>query len=218
MLCALMRQGVFRPLWGLVRQRRLAFEPPGETLLLARIASRCAFSSASRPRTSPFICQSFADCADQDAIRAAGIINSELFTVVIPEVVLSKVAVQMLLAAMLIDAAHTALEDAEKAFDSIGVNFGIGGINVLPVAVSSAAVACVVIPQIAVGVMFIGHDGRFTSNILGHDRQDGIGASVLDNDASALPGAALQKGEDLHLVMIGPRVSAVVCHFQRPKQ
>ena len=56
---------------------------------------------------------------------------------IIPEIELGQVAVQVLLRAMLIDALHAALEDAEVALDRIGMN---GTINVLADAVSDPTV------------------------------------------------------------------------------
>lgn len=49
--------------------------------------------------------------------RTFAIVKAELFSVIVTEVIFGKVAMQMLFAAMLINAAHTALEDREIAFN-----------------------------------------------------------------------------------------------------
>lgn len=48
--------------------------------------------------------------------RTIRIVEAKLDPVIVAEVVFRQIPVQVLLAAMLVDAAHTALEDAEKAF------------------------------------------------------------------------------------------------------
>lgn len=53
---------------------------------------------------------------------ALSVVDFESDTVVVAEVELSKVAVQVLLAAVLIDALHAALEDREVALDGARVN------------------------------------------------------------------------------------------------
>ena len=48
------------------------------------------------------------------------IIPAQRLTMIVAEVILGKVAMQVLLAAMLIDALHAALEETEIAFDRVG--------------------------------------------------------------------------------------------------
>ena len=58
----------------------------------------------------------------QRFVGALGIFNSERRAVAVTEIELGEIAVQVLLAAPLIDALHPALEDAEIAFDGVGVD------------------------------------------------------------------------------------------------
>ena len=53
---------------------------------------------------------------------ALGIVHAERDAVVVAEIKLRKIAVQVLLAAVLIDAAHAALEDREIVFNRVGVD------------------------------------------------------------------------------------------------
>lgn len=50
------------------------------------------------------------------------IIEAQPHPVIAPEVVLGQIAMQMLLAAMPVDAAHAPLEDAEVALGAVGVD------------------------------------------------------------------------------------------------
>src|SRR5205823_12408892 len=76
-------------------------------------------SSASGPRTSLLIGQPLADNALKNAARASFIIATERLSIAVTELKLGEVTVQMLLGAMLIDATHTALEDAERALNGV---------------------------------------------------------------------------------------------------
>ena len=53
-----------------------------------------------------------------------GIAHAKRDPLIIPEIILSEIAVKVLLSAMLVDALHAALEDAEIAFDGVGVDRG----------------------------------------------------------------------------------------------
>src|SRR5439155_9319720 len=65
--------------------------------------------------TSRSIGEPLADCANDRLLCAGGIVNAQLGTGVEAEIELGKVAVQMPLGAMLIDADHAALEYREEA-------------------------------------------------------------------------------------------------------
>jgi hypothetical protein len=53
---------------------------------------------------------------------ALHVVNTEPDVIAVPEIILGKISVQMLLAAMLVDAFHAALEDRIIAFNGVGVN------------------------------------------------------------------------------------------------
>ena len=69
------------------------------------------------------------------------IVNTQRDAVVVAELELGHVAVEVLLAAMLVIALHAALEDREEAFDGVCVDRRILGIDVLAAGVVDAAVA-----------------------------------------------------------------------------
>src|SRR3546814_7994323 len=58
----------------------------------------------------------------QGNIGALSIFNTAGAAVGVTEIKLRQIAVQMLLAAMLVDAAHPTFEDREKAFNGVGVD------------------------------------------------------------------------------------------------
>ena len=70
----------------------------------------------------PSICEAFADNAFDRIFGALYVVNSTTNAIVIPKVEFSQVAVQVLFAAMLIDALHSALENRVVAFDRVGVD------------------------------------------------------------------------------------------------
>src|SRR5205085_1351923 len=92
-----------------------------ETPCSAPPVSRGASFSAL-PRTSPFISQALAHDAGQDFVGTGGVINAKRQTMTVTKLKLGKVAMKVLLGAMLIDATHTTLENAESAFNGIGRN------------------------------------------------------------------------------------------------
>ena len=79
--------------------------------------------------------------AKQGRFCSANIVNTEPDTVVVAELELGQVAAQVFLVAVLIDALHATLEQAEVAFDSVGVDRGILKRDVLAYAVVDRVVA-----------------------------------------------------------------------------
>lgn len=71
--------------------------------------------------TSPPIGQAFSADALQRRLGTLHIVNAERGAVVVAEVELADVADQVLLAALVIGADQSALEDREVAFDGVGV-------------------------------------------------------------------------------------------------
>ena len=68
------------------------------------------------------ICEALADDATDRTFGALLIIDAEPNAVVIAEIELRQITVKVLLRTVLVDALHAALEDAEHAFDRIGVD------------------------------------------------------------------------------------------------
>lgn len=89
----------------------------------------------------PTIRDPLANDAVQRASGTTAIVDTVRDAVVIPKLELGKVAVQMLLAAMLINALHGALEDAEIALDGVAVDRAVIQIDILTGAADRDAVA-----------------------------------------------------------------------------
>jgi hypothetical protein len=66
--------------------------------------------------------ETLANNALERLVRPLHVVHAECDPVVVPEIELGEIAMQMLLAAVLIDAGHPALEDAEQALDGVGVD------------------------------------------------------------------------------------------------
>lgn len=73
--------------------------------------------ASDRRRQRVPVLQASPNDACQDALSPHAIVHAQRDTVGVPEIELSQIAMKMLLAAVLIDTLHTALEDAEAAFD-----------------------------------------------------------------------------------------------------
>lgn len=61
---------------------------------------------------------------------------------------------------MLIDALHAALEDAEEAFDGVGMKLRIVAVHIFKVAVVDGAVSREIPPKRAIRTPFVGHQVR----------------------------------------------------------
>ncbi len=80
---------------------------------------RTRFAAPSYGALGPCLGQTLANDAAHQFASAAPVINAVGLTVVMAELKFNRIAAQMLLAAMLIDALHTAFEDRKRAFDSV---------------------------------------------------------------------------------------------------
>ena len=115
-----MRQAVHQPRWDLVRQRRSVFElPRGISLPEPRGFPR---ASSSASRTYRFVSQPLTHDALQRDVGALFIFDPESLPVAVSEIELGHIAMQVALCAVLVDALHAALEDAEEAFDRVRVD------------------------------------------------------------------------------------------------
>ena len=80
---------------------------------------------ASGCETSPAVSEALADDTFQRLLGSLPIVEAVRGTVRVAEIELGEIAVQMLLRAMLVDAPHAPhapVEDAEIAFDGVGVD------------------------------------------------------------------------------------------------
>src|SRR5579872_2996351 len=109
-----------QPRRGRSRQRPFSFEPLPRTALPALARLLGFLPSASGSRTSCLVGETLAHDTTEHLISASGIIHAKRDAVRVAELELCKVAVKVLFRAVLIDAAHTAFEDGERAFDGVG--------------------------------------------------------------------------------------------------
>src|SRR5271165_5369553 len=110
--------------------------------------------------------------AFQRAISTGHIINAKPDAVAIAKVELSKVAVQVLLLAVLIHALHAALKNRIVAFDSVGVDdVRLTVPNVFIAGVLHSIMAGEDAAQRVVPSAFVGHHRSFFLNVSANDRE-----------------------------------------------
>ena len=166
-----------RLLWGLVRHRR---SYPGRPFGTARIDFPCFSSSASD--TNRLIGQPLADDAHQRQIGTLYIFDADCLAVAVTEVEFSRVAVQVFLGAVLVDAPHPALEDRIVAFDGVGVNLAA---SILAGLVANAGMLTKGPAKSAILSGFIGEQAGFTSDVFAQDRQNFFAVDAIDNKGLA---------------------------------
>lgn len=111
--------------------------------------------------------------------------------IVVAEVEFCKIAVQMVLAAVLIDALHSTLEDREEAFDGVGVDGGINLRDVFALSMASEGMPGEVLSDVFVLPGLVGHDPRLAGDILLKDRNQSLGLEVIDDHAARLSAGAV---------------------------
>src|SRR3569832_1407519 len=106
----------------------------------------------------------------------------------------------MVMAAMLIDALHAALEDREEPFDGVGMYVGalLGNVLLLGVIYSpmkaKAQAQCVIIGGL------VGHHAGFAGDILAENGNKGLGLEIVHDHAAAAASGAIHQGHDLALL------------------
>ena len=86
------------------------------------LSFRFGLAMGSHLPISRSIGQPLANDTTKGALGPLSIVYTKRDPLIIPEIELRKIAVQMPLGAMLIDALHAAFEDGEIAFDGVGVD------------------------------------------------------------------------------------------------
>lgn len=129
-------------------------------------------------------------------VSAGYIINAKGGTVVMSELKLGQVARQVLFGAVLIDTAHTALEDREIAFDGVGVRLAA---NKLAGRVLHRVMAGEVLGHLAVEPAFVGVQRSLGQYVLDHQLLHVL-LGGLRNMEGADPAATLDQAEDGVLV------------------
>ncbi len=115
---------------------------------------------------------------------------------VVAELELGKVAVQVLLATMLVHAAHTALEDRERAFDGVRVDRAIIRIDVGVAAVERGAMLPKALADRLIDAGFVGHKASFAVNVVEHDRLDLVELGAFDVEPLATATVAVNQCEN----------------------
>jgi hypothetical protein len=108
----------------------------------------------------------------------------------------------MLLPTVLIDADHSALEDAVEALNGIGVNLLAAftvAIAVLAARVLNSAMLGEITAKLRVDRSFIGHDVTFSINVLANERDNHVLRGFIDMERASLT-VALNKGKNRVLV------------------
>ena len=115
----------------------------------------------------------------------------------VTEIKLGKVAMQVLLAAMLIGAFHPAFEDRKEAFNRVRVNVAA---HILVCAVADKIMACEISVDAAIVISLIGDHAGFLGDVFAQDRFDGEGFKIVNNDGASAARGAVNKAQDFHLV------------------
>ncbi len=147
------------------------------------------------------VSQPLADDTLKQLVGTLVIFHAERNAIVVAEVELRKVAVQVVMGAVLIDALHAALEHGEKALHGVGVELRILRADVfLPAVVYNVVPGELPAKQGVVGSL-IGHEMCFARKVLEDDRGDGRNLHVVHYEATGLPALAVNEGQDFVFVV-----------------
>jgi hypothetical protein len=133
-----------------------------------------------------------ADDTTKAPLGALYIVNAEPNAVAVSEIALCQISMQVLLAAMLVDAFHAALEHGKEALRGVGMRVTP---DIFVVTVLHGFVTGELAPDLAVPNRLIGHEGRFARDIGADDGRE-IGNTGAVYMKAASRAAALDKGEN----------------------
>src|SRR6266446_2800006 len=128
--------------------------------------------------------QPLPDNALQRSFGALYIINTEPNAIAVAEIELSKISVQVLFFAMLVDAFHAALEDRIEAFNRIGVDVAA---NVFLLTVVDGFVAGKLRTNLKILTSLVGHQGGFFRDVGANDRRNLGNGSAIHMEAAGGP-------------------------------
>jgi hypothetical protein len=137
------------------------------------------------------------DALDCD-LSTLNVIYTEPDAIAVAKIELGKIPVQVLFAAMLVDALHAALEDRIVALDGVGVNLTT---NIFFAAVVHAFVAGEVGANFKILTGFVGHQRGFTGNVGADNRSDLCNRSAVDMEAA---GGAAALHESQNSIFVAP--------------
>lgn len=109
---------------------------------------------------------------------------------------------KMLLVAMLVNALHSAFEDAEKPLNRIGVDRPVFGVYILIAAVMHNAMLHKVPANMNVLPGLIGHNARFAVDIRLDNRDNRRGLQVVNYHAAGASGIAVDQAQHLVLMRV----------------
>lgn len=109
---------------------------------------------------------------------------------------------KVLFTAVLIDALHAALEDAEIAFKCVCMHVST---NILTFAVSGEVMLCKLRTYLAILLGFVGVDDCLFSNVLAQDRQQSGSLHVLDSEGFRLAAFSVNQRQHSILMSISAR-------------
>jgi hypothetical protein len=143
-----------------------------------------------RPRNLP-VGEALAFDAAQYLLSAVSVIHTKSDACIVSEIELGKVAVEMLFLAVLVGAAHAALEHGEIALDRVCVDHGspFWVLGILALAVVNAIMAGEAAEPILVELGSIGHHRRLFGDI-GLDDGDYLGRGASGDVIAAHAAAA----------------------------
>jgi hypothetical protein len=120
------------------------------------------------------------------------VVNAKRNARVVPEIELRQIPVQMLFGAMLVDAMHAALKDAEHAFD--GVRVGIAA-HVFVGTVVDRLVVRELGTDLRIEAAFVGIENRLAMHVRRDDGRHVVDTGALDVEAANLA-TTLDKGDN----------------------
>src|SRR5579863_1932811 len=124
--------------------------------------NRLAFCLSVRGFVRPSIGEALADDAFQQSSGALFVVNAKRRTLIVAEIKFSKIALQVLLADVVIGADDAALEDGEISFNAIGMSVAA---NVFISAVIYRFVAVKLFARMVVLSPFVRHQRRFAADL-----------------------------------------------------
>src|SRR5882672_2569727 len=147
----------------------------------------------------------------QQNLGALHVLDAKRLAIAVAEIELRKVAVQVIVGAVLIDTLHAAFEDREESLDGVGMQSVIGPRHILSALVMHDAVPSEFPAYQGVGVVFVGHELSFAGNVLADDWCQSAGLYIVHHDAAGAATLTVYQGQ--HLVLVGK--AATLLHATR---
>jgi len=119
----------------------------------------------------------------QRFIRAHGVINAQSGARIVPEIELRKIAVKVLLIALLIDTPHPALERVEEAFNGVR---GYVAASIFLLEMHNPLMSGELLADSPLHAAFVGMEAAFTVHILAHEFGNVLNVSLLGIEGSNL--------------------------------